>query len=97
MNMFLNLVSERGLDFWLTCSVLGYCLLPVICLSGLAVILRLQSFLGMILALIAVMWATHAATRLFVAKMSLEWKAYYFLLAYPIMLLYSSFVLITIF
>lgn len=63
MNGLLNLVSERGLDFWLTCSVLGYCLLPVICLAGLAVLLRLRNVWGALLSVVAIAWSTHAATR----------------------------------
>ena len=95
MNTVLNLVSERGIDFWMTCSVLGYSLLPVVCMSGLAVVISLQNLLGVILSAVAIGWATHAATRLFVIKMSLA-EGYY-LIAYPSMLLYSAFVLITIF
>ena len=64
LNALLNLVSEQGIDFWLTCSVLGYCLLPVICLAGVSALLRLQSLVGLILSLLAIVWSTHAATRL---------------------------------
>jgi hypothetical protein len=95
MNAVLNLISERGIDFWITCSVLGYSLLPVVCMSGLAVIISLQNLLGIILSAVAIGWSTHAATRLFVVKMGLAES--YSLIAYPSMLLYSAFVLITIF
>ena len=95
MNVVLNLISESGIDFWITCSVLGYSLLPVVCMAGIAVLLSLQNLLGVILSAVAIAWATHAATRLFVTKMSLNEG--YFLVAYPAMLLYSAFVLITIF
>lgn len=38
----LNLISEQGIDTWLTASVLGYCLLPMVLLSALSVLLPLQ-------------------------------------------------------
>jgi len=98
MYALLNLLSDSSvIDIWLTCSVLGYCLLPVICLAGIAVVLKLQSILGLLLSIIAVIWSSHAATRLFLSKMALQPAAYYYLIAYPSMLLYSAFVLITIF
>lgn len=94
--MVLNLLHPgNGLDFWRTCSVLGYCLIPVIALAGLNILFNLQGFLGSILSLVAIVWSTHASTRLFHAKLGLSDQ--YWLVAYPVMLLYSCFVLITIF
>jgi hypothetical protein len=99
LHALVGLIGPDGviLDFWITCSILGYCLLPVIGLAGLAVITRLQSLIGTALAGVTVAWATHAATRLFVAKLGHGAADIYFLIAYPVMLLYSSFVLITVF
>ena len=50
---------------------------------------------GMCLSLTAVAWATLGATRLFDAKLKLT--ELYWLVAYPTMLFYSCFVLITVF
>lgn len=63
MYSVLNLVSERSMDFLLTCSVLGYCLLPVIGVAGLAILIRLKSWVGTLLSFVAIVWSTHAATR----------------------------------
>jgi hypothetical protein len=54
----------------MTCSVLGYGLLPVIALAGLSVVLRLKTFpvVGAVLATAAIAWSTFAAARLFDAK-----------------------------
>eukprot|EP01039_Chlorochromonas_danica_P011743 gene11743-13193_t len=91
----ISLMHPLGLDFWRTCSVLGYCLLPVIFLSILSIGFKLTGSFGLILSLICIGWSTFSATRLFDAKLNLTEQ--YWLLAYPIMLLYSCFVLITIF
>lgn len=85
-----------GLDFWQTCSVLGYCLLPVIFLATLGIVFSIKSsVLGLLLSLIAIAWSTLAATRLIDAKLHLTEQ--YWLVAYPVMLLYACFVLISIF
>ena len=38
----LNLMAENGVGFYLTASVLGYCLLPMVLLSAVAVLLKLR-------------------------------------------------------
>jgi protein YIPF5/7 len=91
----LNLLHHTGLDFWRTCSVLGYCLIPVIALAALSIFMRLTGFFGLLLAVIAIAWATFSAVRLFDAKLQLTEQ--YWLVAYPVVLMYSCFVLITIF
>jgi len=94
MHAILNLMNKTGIDFWRTCSVLGYCLLPVIVLAGFSIVLSLKGVLGLILSAIVIAWSTYAATRLFDAK--LELTEQYWLVVYPIVLLYSCFVIITI-
>lgn len=58
-----SLMHPAGLDFWRTCSVLGYCLLPVIFLAALGVILPLKGIIGLFLSILAIGWSTVAATR----------------------------------
>jgi hypothetical protein len=95
MYCILNLLHPTGLDFVKTCSVLGYCLLPVIGLAGFSVLINLKGVLGMIFATLAIIWSTSAAVRLFDSKLSLTEQ--YWLVVYPVVLLYSCFVLITVF
>jgi hypothetical protein len=95
MHMIVNLLHQRGLDFVMTCSVLGYGLLPVIALAGVSIVFNLQGVAGMALAAGAIAWSTFAAGRLFDKKLVLTEQ--YWLVAYPVVLLYSCFVLITIF
>jgi len=45
LQAIMNLIHPVGLDFWRTCSVLGYCLLPVIALAAVGVVVRLKGLL----------------------------------------------------
>jgi protein YIPF5/7 len=59
----MNLIHPVGLDFWRTCSVLGYCLLPVILLAAIGIVLKLKGVVGLLLACAAIAWSTISATR----------------------------------
>jgi hypothetical protein len=50
---------------------------------------------GLILTLVAILWCTHTATRFFEVVLSMREQRY--LIAYPVLLLYVCFALITIF
>ena len=63
MHAVINLLDERGLDFWLTCSALGYCLLPVLALAAINIVISLKGVLGLILSLGAIAWCTITSTR----------------------------------
>jgi len=95
LQVIVNLIHPSGLDFWRTCSVLGYCLLPVIVLAAFSILINLKGLLGIMLSAVAISWSTISATRLIDAKLQLQ--DLYWLTAYPIMLLYSCFVIITVF
>lgn len=95
LHAIVNLIHPVGLDFWRTCSVLGYCLLPVIGLAALSIVLSMKGVFGLALSTAVIGWSTTSATRLINAKLHLT--ELYWLVAYPIMLLYSCFVIITIF
>lgn len=94
-NMVLSLLHHKQLTFWLTASVLGYSLLPVVFLSVISVLLSMKGFLGMLLSVFAVAWSTFSAIRMLDAKLKLLDQ--YWLVVYPLVLLYSCFTLITIF
>ena len=61
----ISLIHPVGLDFWRTCSVLGYCLLPVIFLAAFAIILDMRGIFGLVLSILSIVWATMSATRYF--------------------------------
>lgn len=99
MTLIINLMSPKaeGVSLWRVTSILGYCLLPVNFLAALNCILFLKyrGFLGLALAAMSVLWCTVASTRLF--ERSCDMRNQRYLIAYPIAMLYTSFVMITIF
>eukprot|EP00980_Cylindrotheca_fusiformis_P022466 scaffold9342_cov163-Cylindrotheca_fusiformis.AAC.1 len=99
MTLVVNLTAPQdAVSFWVVASVLGYALIPVNILALVKVIvINLASLqtLGRFLAVVTVAWSTTAATRLLEMGCGLRQQRY--LIAYPIALLYSAFVLITIF
>lgn len=96
--LVMNLMSPAdAISVWTVISILGYALLPVNVLAGINAILRIKNLgpLGMILAATTVVWCTSASTRLFESGCGMRDQRY--LVAYPTALLYSAFVIITIF
>jgi len=94
----LNLMapSEKSITVSCTVSVLGYCLLPMVILSGFSVIINLKTFfLGTPLTFFFILWCAISAANLFAIALSLHNQ--HALVAYPCALLYGVFALITIF
>merc|ERR1712117_700392 len=73
-------------------STLGYCILPIVGLSGLGVLVTLNGLVGTITALLAVTWCSLSASKLFVTAFDMEHQQ--LLVAYPCSLLYGLFALI---
>lgn len=100
MTLIVNLMSPlaEGISIWTVSSVLGYALIPVNVLAAVKLIVmnlvNLQTF-GRFLGLLTVAWSTIASTRLLELGFGLREQRY--LIAYPVALLYSAFVMITIF
>ncbi|GME94455.1 unnamed protein product [Ambrosiozyma monospora] len=90
-----NDVANGGLDFLRTASVIGYCLLPLVILSGLAVLVSLDNTLGYVLSVFTVFWCTFASSGFFVRVLSLSNARP--LVAYPLAMFYSVFALMAIF
>eukprot|EP00977_Amphora_coffeiformis_P021172 scaffold8927_cov176-Amphora_coffeaeformis.AAC.8 len=99
MTLLINLLSpEKPVSFWTIMSILGYSLLPVNILALVKIfVMNLAHFatLGQVLGVATVIWSTAASTRLLEVGCQLRDQRY--LLAYPLAMLYSAFVLITIF
>lgn len=97
MYLMLNLMSSPAhpIDFSRTFSVLGYCLLPILGLAALAVVADLRGAIGAALGLVSIVWCAWSATRFFEAAMHMQQQRW--LIAFPSFLLYSCFVLITVF
>jgi len=98
MTLLLNLLNPNGaVSMWTVVSILGYALLPVNLLAGINILYRVHKMnvVGMALAVLIILWCTAASTRLF--ERGCQMRDQRFLVAYPAALLYSAFVMITIF
>lgn len=95
MYSLLNLMSASGISVGCTVSVLGYCLLPMVLLSGLSILFSLKGSLGTALAFSVVLWCALSASKLFVTALSMDRQQP--LLLYPCSLVYGVFALLTIF
>jgi protein YIPF5/7 len=95
--LLVNLLADQGasLDLSRTFSVMGYCLLPIVMLSALSVLIDLKGTVGAVLGVSAIAWCTFAAARIFEAALGLSQHRW--LIAYPALLFYACFALITIF
>lgn len=94
LNSVLNLMTQ-GIPLATTSSVLGYSLLPVIFLAAVSVVLSMRNLLGLLLSAAAISWSTFSAIRLLDAKLQLAET--YWLILYPVALLYATFTLISVF
>jgi protein YIPF5/7 len=96
MSEILNLMSPAAVSFWTVTSILDYALIPANILAAVKILLfSWVSALVWFWAVWTVVWSTTASTLLLEIGCGMEHQRY--LLAYPIALLYSAFILITIF
>jgi len=100
MALMLNLMcppDQKSIPVWSVVSILGYSLLPVNLLAALNIFIRVKNWgsIGMVMGMLTIVWCTVASTRLFERGYNMRDQRY--LVAYPTALIYSCFVLITIF
>ncbi|KAL1918872.1 uncharacterized protein VTP21DRAFT_2894 [Calcarisporiella thermophila] len=93
--LILNLMSEMPIEGYRVASVLGYCMLPMVILSGLGVIFQLDGNLGFCFTFAAVAWCTFAASGMFVSVQQMSEQRG--LVAYPVGLFYTCFALMAMF
>lgn len=89
------MATQAAVTLGAVVSVLGYCLLPMVVLSGINILVALQGSFGIILAGLCIVWCSMSASKLFVTAYSMDHQQ--ILIAYPCALLYGVFALITIF
>jgi len=95
MYAILNLMSLNGVSVGCTISVLGYCLLPMVGLSGISILFTLKGIFGIILTIAIILWCSVSASKLFVTALTMDHQQ--LLVAYPCALVYGVFALLTIF
>ena len=64
--------SVAGVSLTCVVSVLGYCLLPIVALSGVSVLFSLSGFVGNILTGAAVAWCALSSSKLFVTALEMK-------------------------
>lgn len=90
------LMASKNISFMCTVSVLGYCLLPMVILSGLSILVNLRATLaGNLFAVVAILWCAVGASNLFVT--AIEMSNSRLVIAYPCALFYTVFALLTVF
>ncbi|XP_003639503.1 protein YIPF7 isoform X2 [Canis lupus baileyi] len=95
IHTLLSLMSSPGLSCGCVASVLGYCLLPMVILSGCGLVFSLQGTFGTVLALVIIGWCSLSASKIFIS--ALDMKGQQLLVAYPCALFYGLFALLTVF
>jgi hypothetical protein len=94
--LLLNLMSKNdGILLYNTISVLGYCLIPIVLLSFIAVFLDMKNILGGIGAALAIILASLNASRFF--EIGLDMHSQRWIIFYPVALFYTCFVLVTVY
>lgn len=91
----LNLMCPQGIDLLRTASIIGYSLLPIVILAAVSVVFDLRGAVGAVCMPVAVLWCANAASLFFVAALDADDRRWLF--AYPAMLFYTCFALITVF
>ena len=94
--LLLNLMSKNdGILLYNTISVLGYCLIPIVLLSFIAVFLDMKNIVGGICAALAIILASLNASRFF--EIGLDMHSQRWIIFYPVALFYTCFVLVTVY
>lgn len=95
MYAVLNLMSMTGVSASCVVSILGYCLLPIVALSGVTSLITLQGLIATVLSALSIGWCSLSASKLFVTVLAMDSQQ--LLVAYPCALLYGVFTLLTVF
>lgn len=89
------LTNESPIFISNVASILGYSLLPIVCLSALGIFYSLNNKFGIVLAFFAIFMSTSASSRIFCLITGDKNQRY--LLAYPSALVYVIFTLLVLF
>ena len=96
ISTLMNLISKKeSILLYNTISVLGYCMIPVVATSFIGLIIELKALVGSILCIGSIIMGSYTASNFFEEVLSL--KSQKFLIFYPLMLFYTSFLLITVY
>ena len=86
----------RSLDLYSCCCLLGYSLLPLVLHAVGSLLLPRRSIFALGFGVVAVLWSTQTAARLFVHR-SVALRGQLSIVFYPCFLLYTAFALLTLY
>ena len=87
---------RKSLDLYSCCSIVGYSLLPLVMHAALSLLFPRRSVLTIAIAVIAVIWAAGTSSKLFMLR-SRALKGNFSVVAYPCMLMYTAFAMLTLY
>ena len=93
--LLLNLMSDAPISVERVISTLGYSLVPLVMLAGVGVVVDYRGVVGGVAVVVMVVWCVVNAVRLFEAALHMREQRW--LIAYPIVLIYGIFALLTVF
>lgn len=91
----LSLMTPVATSFSRIASVLGYCLLPLVVVSAIGMVIRMDGLAGYLMTMAAIIWSTYSASAMFVSV--LQMNNMRVLVAYPVALFYSIFAILSMF
>lgn len=96
VNLLVGGHTKWPLDLYRSFSLVGYCLLPLVVLSSLALFLPKGGLASLVLGALTVLWATKTCSYLLVTLIP-HAQEHRLLLAYPCALVYSTIALLILF
>ncbi|GAB4856444.1 hypothetical protein Ancab_014359 [Ancistrocladus abbreviatus] len=92
------LAGKNGnLDLYRCCSVVGYCLMPIVMFSALSLLFPVKGTAGFVISGLFVIWATRVCSRLLVDTTAFGVSEHLGLIGYPCFLVYTLFSLLVLF
>lgn len=96
INTLMNLMSKKeSILLYNTISVLGYCMLPIVFASFIGIIISLKALVGFITCLACIIMSSYSASNFFEEVLAMQSQKW--LIFYPLMLFYTSFLLVTMY
>lgn len=96
INILMNLMSRKeSILLYNTISVLGYCMIPIVFTSFVGLIIDLKAIVGLCMCIASIVMASYTASNFF--EVVLQMNSQKWLIFYPLMLFYTSFLLVTMY
>jgi hypothetical protein len=96
INTLMNLMSKKeSILLYNTISVLGYCMIPIVFASFIGILINLKALVGSVTCLACIVMSSYSASNFFEEVLAMQSQKW--LIFYPLMLFYTSFLLVTMY